>query len=489
MTAIEHTRMEVQAPSVGRTVPHSWARSYGRRLLVTDTLVVVASAATAFQVRFGSADPMVSAAPAQGVGLRADYVTFSVLLVLIWMAALALTGTRSPHVLGSGRDEYKRVALATFRLFGIIAISAYVLKGEIARGYVALAFPIGLVGLLASRKLWRKWLDRQRRSGAMTSRVLVIGPNAENAEFRGHLRTNSAAGINVVGDMEPLGASDPVLWITYAAERARELGVDAVAVMPSARTEPEVLRELLWALERFDIDLLVASNLSGVVGPRVHSRAVEGLPMMHIEGAHYRGAMRVVKNLFDRGAALLALVALSPLLAVFAVLVKVTSPGPVFYRQERIGLNGRPFEIWKFRSMRVDADSQLMALLQQQGTDGQPLFKLDQDPRITRFGQFIRKYSIDELPQLFNVVCGDMSLVGPRPQRPAEVALYDRLAARRLKTKPGLTGLWQVSGRSDLPWDQAVRMDIHYVDHWSFLLDLQLMWRTLFIVARGSGAR
>lgn len=470
---------------------HAWARAYGRRLLATDAAIVALSVAAALRVRFGSAHPEVSAAPTDAFGvIRADYATFSVLLVGAWLVALALSGTRSPHVLASGRDEYKRVLVASFRIFGVLAIAAYVLKAEIARGYVALAFPIGVLGLLLSRKLWRTWLNRQRRAGKMASRVAVVGGPQEVQDFQAHLQSRPVAGLEVVGAFEPLSpGAEPGFWVAHVAEGAQTLGVDSVAVMPSARTRPEVQRELLWALERFDIDLLITSSMSGVVAPRVHARPVEGLQMLHIEGAHYRGSMRLVKNLFDRTMALLALVVLSPLLGIVAALVKLTSPGPVFYRQERVGLNGVPFEIWKFRSMKSDADSELMALLQQQGTDGQPLFKLDHDPRITKFGEFIRKYSIDELPQLINVVTGDMSLVGPRPQRPAEVALYDRLAARRLKTKPGLTGLWQVSGRSDLPWDQAVRLDVHYVDNWSFLLDLQLMWRTIFVVARGAGAR
>lgn len=474
-----------------RAVQHTWARSYGRRLLATDAVIVATSLVVALRVRFGDADPLVSAAPADVVGvLRAGYATFSLAVFAVWMLALALSGTRSPHIVGSGRDEYKRVLVASFRIFGALAIGAYVLKAEIARGYVAIAFPLGLLGLLTSRRLWRMWLQRRREAGAMASRVAVIGDKAEAFEFQSHLQAHPRAGLSVIGAFEPLPEmAEPGFWVAHVADGAQALGVDAVAVMPSARTRPEVQQELLWALERYDIDLLMASSLSGVSGPRIHSRPVEGLSMVHIEGAHYRGAMRVVKNVFDRCLAALALVGMSPLLAIVAVLVKTTSSGPVFYRQERVGLNGRTFQIWKFRSMRVDADAELMYLLQQQGTDGQPLFKLDHDPRVTRFGQFIRKYSIDELPQLLNIVTGDMSLVGPRPQRPAEVALYDRLAARRLKTKPGVTGLWQVSGRSDLPWDQAVRLDIHYVDNWSFLFDLQLMWRTLFIVARGSGAR
>jgi exopolysaccharide biosynthesis polyprenyl glycosylphosphotransferase len=201
----------------------------------------------------------------------------------------------------------------------------------------------------------------------------------------------------------------------------------------------------------------------------------------------YSGAKHVLKRVVDVAMALGALLALSPLLLLLAVIVRLDSPGPMFFRQDRVGKDGHPFGMFKFRSMVVDAEARLAALDQRNEGAG-VLFKLRDDPRVTRCGRWMRKYSLDELPQLWNVVLGNMSMVGPRPPLDREVSGYERHTHRRLLIKPGITGLWQINGRSDLAWEEAVRLDLYYVENWSIAGDLFILWRTFRAVIKPSGA-
>ncbi|BCJ32958.1 hypothetical protein Athai_04610 [Actinocatenispora thailandica] len=261
---------------------------------------------------------------------------------------------------------------------------------------------------------------------------------------------------------------------------------DTVIVLSCPELDGVALRRLAWQLERVDVDLIVASALIDVAG-RTTIRPVDGLPMLHVDHARLRGSARAAKALVDRFGAALLLLVLAPLLAAVAAAIKLDSPGPVLYRQSRVGRDGAVFAIWKFRSMYVDADARLAELARLDEGAG-VLFKIRDDPRVTRIGRYLRRLSLDELPQLVNVLVGQMSLVGPRPPLPAEVARYPADMLRRLVVKPGLTGLWQVSGRSDLPWEEAIRLDLRYVETWSLSLDLVILLRTVTAVVRTSGA-
>ncbi len=233
----------------------------------------------------------------------------------------------------------------------------------------------------------------------------------------------------------------------------------------------------------------MAPSLTDVAGPRIHSRPVAGLPLLHVETPQYSGFRAAVKRVFDVVLSSLALVVLAVPMLVVAALVKTTSAGPVFFMQERVGYHGRAFRMFKFRSMRQDAEELLTQLDQQEKIDqASVLFKMKDDPRVTRVGKFIRRYSIDELPQLINVLKGDMSLVGPRPSLAREVELYDPHVHRRFLVKPGITGLWQVSGRSDLSWEESVRLDLYYVENWSLTADIMILWKTTRAVFHASGA-
>ncbi|MBA8848161.1 sugar transferase [Microcella alkalica] len=486
------------APSSGRPADgHEWARRYARRLIATD-LLAVAWAVIGTQLLWFGFERAELATREEQRDMSIDYTSISIVLIAAWMAVLAMFGTRDPRIVGTGSIEYKRIADAAFRLFGIVAIIAFLFQLDLARGYILIGFPLGLIALLASRWIWRQWLIAERAHGRYTARAVIVGTPRSATALAAELASKPEAGFRVVGACL-LGAADtrsapwdPPLPTGAGLESLEKLlestDADTVVVTSTDELPADRMRELSWSLEPGRHHLVVAPNLADIAGPRIHMRPVAGLPLMHIEMPRYEGAQRFSKKAFDFVGALVIVASLSPLLAAIAIVVKLSSPGPVLYRQERIGRDGEAFPMFKFRSMKVDADSELERLLREQGTGDTPLFKVRDDPRVTKVGRVLRRYSLDELPQLFNVLRGEMSLVGPRPQREAEVALYDAAAARRLNVLPGLTGLWQVSGRSNLSWEQAIRLDLYYVENWSMTGDLVILWRTLRAVVRSEGA-
>ncbi len=274
---------------------------------------------------------------------------------------------------------------------------------------------------------------------------------------------------------------------TDARRVAADVEADTVAITSSGVLGREGLRQLAWQLEGSDTSLLLTPELTDVAGPRINVRPLGALSLLQVTEPKFSGATRILKGAMDRVIAALMLLVLSPVLLATALLIKLDSRGPVFFRQTRSGVGGAPFQLVKFRSM-VDAAEDLLIDLTDRNESGGVLFKIRRDPRVTRVGRVLRRFSIDELPQLWNVLIGEMSLVGPRPPLPSEVEMYEEDARRRLLVKPGLTGLWQVSGRSDLSWDESVRLDLYYVENWSFVLDLTIIARTVGAVVAGRGA-
>jgi exopolysaccharide biosynthesis polyprenyl glycosylphosphotransferase len=267
------------------------------------------------------------------------------------------------------------------------------------------------------------------------------------------------------------------------------VGADAIAVTASSAFGSTAVRRLGWQIEGSDTELMLAPALTNIAGPRVHTQPVAGLPLIHVDRPTYHQANHMLKRTFDMVGAAALLVGLLPVLLAAAIAVKLSGPGPVFFRQQRAGLHGKRFNMIKFRSMVTDAEARLSELTQQRRDAGNDvMFKIKNDPRVTRVGRVLRRYSIDELPQLLNVLGGSMSLVGPRPPLVSEVELYGDDARRRLLVKPGMTGLWQVSGRSDLTWDDTVRLDVYYVENWSLTADLVILWKTVKAVFSSSGA-
>lgn len=473
-----------------------WSRSYGLRLAMTD-LVVIAWAVIGTQIAwFGTLDAQLNVSPYRG-GFGLSYTLVSLALIAAWSVALTIFATRDSRFVGSGNNEYRRLVDATVRLFGVVAIVAFLFQLDLARGYIILAFPTGLFALLASRWMWRQWLVAQRLQGRFSSRVLLVGSRASVAAIARDLVRSPESGYIVVGACIPgdtigeyLTADVPVSTNLDQLQSAMDATrADTVVVTSSDELPPERIRELSWSLEPGRHHLVLAPSLTDIGGPRIHMRPVAGLPLIHVETPRYEGMKRFSKRGFDIVSSTVLIILLSPLLVAVAIGVRFSTPGPIVFRQERVGLNGRHFDMLKFRSMVVDAEQRLGELSELTRSEGNAvMFKMKNDPRVTPVGGFLRRYSLDELPQLFNVLGGSMSLVGPRPPLDSEVAIYENHVHRRFLVKPGITGLWQVSGRSDLSWEDTVRLDLYYVENWSITGDLLILWRTFRAVVAREGA-
>lgn len=481
--------------SIATKPTKSWRSQYSRRLRLIDAGVVIWAVAGAYGVRFGFSD--LNNDNTQDM----SYLLLSGTLTIAWWLMLGFWGSREPTVLGSGPEEYKRVLASSAWLFGFVAVVSYALRIDTARGFVGLAFPAGALGLLAARWFVRQHLAFDRSRGQSTSKVLIIGGPYSAAHLIRSLRSEPTAGyvpmaVHLPGATLPnpmlmdlgvpvTGVERDIPAILQVIEKS---DIDAVAISAGVGINPEDLRKLGWELAAREIGMILAPALTDIAGPRIHTQPVAGLPLIHVSTPKLTGGKKVAKRTFDVAGAGFLVMILCPVFIIVALAVKFTSPGPIFYQQERVGLRGTTFKMLKFRSMKVGADSELAALLQTQGSAGKPLFKIDKDPRITPVGRFLRKFSLDELPQLLNVLGGSMSLVGPRPQREGEVALYDDAAHRRLYVSPGMSGLWQVSGRSNLTWEESIRLDLYYVENWSLMNDMVILFKTFRAVFASTGA-
>ncbi len=464
-------------------------------LRVSDAVIVTASVAVAQVVRFGSDDALTP-----NGGSQFPALVVSLCLIGAWLLALQAFHTLDRRMLGSGPQEYSRVITACLSVFGLWAMVDLLFKLDVARGFLMLALPIGTVALVLSRWLWRKRLIRQRIASKNLERVLVVGGRNSAAPVISRLAANPELGYAVTGVCLPFLARDagptmpvdghdiPILGtFDDIVDAVCRSGATTVAITSAETLGHKAMQDLSWELEATDVDMLVAPGVNDVAGPRMTMRPAAGLPLLHIDKPQYEGAIRLRKWVLDRlGAAVIAVCAAPVLLAV-AIAIKLDSRGPVFYRGTRVGLNNKHFRMWKFRTMVDDADAQKAALRHLDQGAG-VMFKMREDPRITRVGKILRHYSIDEVPQVINVLRGHMSLVGPRPPLPDEVEKYDGRVSRRMLVKPGMTGLWQVSGRSDLTWEESVRLDLSYVENWSLFGDLIILWRTIRVVATKNGA-
>jgi exopolysaccharide biosynthesis polyprenyl glycosylphosphotransferase len=494
----------------------AWTSAYLRRAVLADWTCALAAGAVATRIRFGD----------QGY-LPVTYLSLTCGLPVAWWMSVLLAGGYDARFIGLGSDEFRRILSAAVNLTAGLAVVSYAAKLDLARGYMAIALPSVTVLDLAVRYLLRKRLHRQRDRGWCVRRVVAVGHATAVARLVTVLRRDTYHGLAVVAAClvdapeaaGPEGAAGtqravaqragmsavsipaarvplsggPVTGVPVAggpggvAAAVSRFGADAVAVLACPEMDGGRLRELAWELEKTGTDLFVAPTLLDVAGPRTTIRAVAGLPLLHVDHPELAGTKRAVKSVFDKTGAALALLVLAPLFAAIAISIRISDHGPVLFRQTRIGKDGHGFTLYKFRTMVPDAEQRKSELAVRNEANG-VLFKIRRDPRVTRVGGWLRRWSLDELPQLVNVLIGDMSLVGPRPALPDEVACYGGHMRRRLVVKPGMTGLWQVSGRSDVPWEEAERLDLHYVENWSLALDLQVLWKTGYAVVRGSGA-
>ncbi|MCX2933249.1 sugar transferase [Mycobacterium sp. CVI_P3] len=428
------------------------------------------------------------------------YAAGSVALASLWMVALGLVGYRVRRVVGRNVGEYMSIVLATLQLFGLVAISALLLHIDLSRSYLAIAFPVGLLGLLVSRGYWRRVAAAELSRADNQVALLVVGSPRAAADVAATFVRDPGAGYRVVGVCTPAGptARDssidvdgraiPIVGIDQAiADAVRRTGAQTVALTATEHLHPTEIRRLIWELDSLGVDLMITPGLVDVAEERLHSRPVAGMAMFEVAKPQHERANSAAKRAFDIAFTTVAMIVVAPLFALAALAVRLSGPGPVFYVSERIGHKGTTFKMLKFRSMVDGADVDAPAMIAADGTS--PLFwKAKDDPRVTRVGRVLRKYSIDELPQFINVLRGDMSVVGPRPQVRREVDSYDYLLRRRLTVKPGLTGLWQVSGRSDLQTEDAVRLDLSYIENWSPIRDLVIIVKTVKTVLRGEGA-
>ena len=476
-------------PAQART---SWQPRYVHWLQWSDVAVVVLTVVIAQRLRFGE----------HGGRLDywdIDYTVVSFGVIAVWLAALAIAGTRSPRVIGAGPEEYRRVWTATVSAFGGIAIFSMLLKLDLARGYLAIALPLGLVTLIVSRWVWRGRVSKRRQQGDFLTTVLAVGDVRSVRSLARELARHPSYGLQITGGCVPGGiegttidvpGADPITVYGDESDIAEAIagsGVDTVALTATEHLGADGIRDLSWTLEKLDVDLVVAPGVCGMANPRVVMRPVAGLPLIHLEKPRYNGAKRFEKRAFDVVFSVCVLIWTAPLMLAAAIAIKVNSPGPVFYRSERVGIDGKPFSMIKFRTMIDGADQRIADLADLNESDG-ALFKIRNDPRVTTVGRLLRKYSVDELPQFINVLRHEMSVVGPRPPLANEVACYAPQMRRRLLVLPGVTGLWQVSGRSDLSWEESMRLDLSYVENWSMIGDALIVMKTIRPVVQGRGA-
>lgn len=467
--------------------PRIHLRPIMRAIMVLDAVSALIGGVVGTLLRFGQPFP-------DRPGMSAPVVAAG--LPVLWLVTIAAAGGYDRRYLVAGADQFRRVLNGGVWLLGLIAFASYVARADFSRGFVAIAVPLTVLMTVLMRYITRKRVHHRLAKGATIHRALVVGDQDETDSVVRHIERNRHIGFNAVAFGRPgtrllvehrsgLHSLDFEPHDIYGA--ARWVGADTIVIAGLHLFPRGELRRLAWRLEGKGVDLVVAPALTDVAGPRLLMRPVDGLPLLHLEEPRFRGPARIVKGVFDRALAALLLLLLSPLMLGIMLILPFTSGRPILYRQKRIGRRGRPFLMWKFRTMHVGSDKARDLLDHMNEHDG-VLFKIRRDPRITGMGRWLRRTSLDELPQLWNVIGGSMSLVGPRPPLEEEVVRYGADVRRRLLVKPGITGLWQISGRADLSWEDSVRLDLYYVENWSVALDLQVLWKTAGAVARGQGA-
>ena len=462
--------------------PRDPLRVYATRAVFFDSIAIFAAAATGFILRW--------TIPYNLDISDRTYVYFALVVVVSWIIALVVRGAYDTRVLGAGSEEFKRVVTASAGLFALVAIVAFALKLDLSRGFVLITFVVGMIFLLGERWGLRTWLRHERRYGNYLHRTMVIGEGDRQQEIVDMLDRDPVAGFTVV-DVSQEPAEDCteeqlVRWLDEVMARIAINDVDTVAIAGTPLLGQDLIRRLSWRLEGPRIDLLVAPTLGDFVGPRVTMRMQADLPLIHLDEPQLTGSKRAVKRALDLVSGVLLLILFLPFMAFAAVGTFFSSKGPIFYRHQRIGRGGEVINVVKFRTMYVGSDKQRKQVI---GMPDENIgSRYQNDPRITPFGGILRRWSIDEMPQIMHVLRGTMSLVGPRPVLLDEIPLFGDADHRRHLTKPGLTGLWQVSGRKAVDWDERMRLDLDYVEHWSPALDLVIVAKTVKVVITGSGA-
>lgn len=459
-----------------RRVAPRWLKPYTATVVGGDVLLAALSALTGILVS-GDGEPGWLAVP------------FAAVLV----TTALLARVYEHRYVGAGIEEFRRLGGAAIVVLALASTLAHAVGAD-ARGLVL----VGSALAALTTQLWhagaRQVLYALRRHGLCTYRVVVIGLERSVDELIERLGRQPDGGVQVVAACVHRSREETIQGVPVAGtpdearSAVRRHHAHAILLTAWSEVGEEDLRRLSWEIEGTGIQLFVAPRLTEVAVPRLHLQTIGGVPLLHVDEPEFTGLRRVAKGLLDLTLTLIALTVFAPLMAVIAAAIKLDSPGPVFFRQQRIGKQGKPFPMTKFRSMYIDAEARLAQLSHLNELGGGPMFKMKDDPRVTRVGSLLRRFSLDELPQLFDVLRRDMSVVGPRPPLPREVAEYEQHVHRRLLVKPGITGLWQVSGRSDLSWEETVRLDLRYVENWSLGFDLSIIARTVVAVLARRGA-
>lgn len=469
----------------------SWYQRYELLLGASDAAMITLAVVAVSVWRFGQ-DLWLPVA-----GSSLDYPLASVVIAFLWWVVLDARQTRDRGVIGHGLEEYRRVMNASLFAFGVIAIASYLLHVDLSRAYFLVLLPLGTLLVVASRWACRQVLHRRRAIGGAFTPTVVVGAAHEVRGVVRDLNRNRYAGYRPVAlavptadvNAEELDSPEleglPRIAISSLGEQLGAYRAGAVVVVPGLPRHK--IRKLAWQLENSSVELMFLPSMNDVAGPRVTVSQMQDLSLLRVDLPQFTGWRYAFKRLFDILFSATVLLLLLPVFAVIALLIKREDGGPVLFRQARVGLGGEEFVIHKFRSMHLDAEARLAELRDRQA-EGGPLFKMEDDPRMTKVGRFLRKYSLDELPQFWTVLKGNMSVVGPRPHLASELAEYPDEGLRRLLIKPGITGLWQVSGRSDLSFEDAVRLDLRYVENWSLTGDIAIIARTVRTVLRSDGA-
>lgn len=460
----------------------SWGKKYRLLVFAADFVVITAVIVLSYIARFGEA-PTLASDTAQ--------LLEPLLIGLAWFVLLSINDSRSLKYFGAGLEEYRRVISASFYAFGAVAVGSYLVQAQVSRFYFVVALPLGVGLLLGARWACRIYLGRLRASGRALTRAIVVGRPEQVAEAVRNMSSHPEAGylpaavcLLKPGPMEAVTGLPEVAFPQLKDVLTRR-GIGAVVVAGGLSRHDT--RGLSWDLEGRDVELLLVPRFADVAGPRIHIRAVEGLELLQVALPRYSGWDYNVKRAFDIVFSSIALILLSPVLLAIAIAIKLDSRGPAIFRQERVGRGGEPFIIHKFRSMSTDAEARLEELRPESIGNG-ALFKMEDDPRVTRVGRVLRKLSLDELPQFWTSLRGHMSVVGPRPHLEKELAAFPDSGLRRLLIKPGITGLWQVNGRSSLSLEESIRLDLSYVENWSLAGDITIILKTIRAVIRKDGA-
>lgn len=460
-----------------RVVRRAYRRAY-RWVAVTDVATVGVVLVVAYWIRFG---------------FRVPAPDFLLLLLLIPFAVLAaFTGFHlyEPYRYAPA-EEFRRIVFAVSAGIGGISVLSFWSQSSLSRLWVGLSWVLALLACLAARRAWHAWLGRQRMRGHFQFPTVIVGTNDEARRLAETLG-RPALGFRPIGMVTTSVGSGanlgmPVLGrLEELRDVLRETGAECVFVAASAVTQGE-LAPIVKAVRLEDVEVRITATLPEVLASRLTVQPLGGITALSLRPARLSGGQVVLKFAFDIVVSAGLLLLMAPFMAGIAVAVKVSSSGPVLYRQRRVGLRGRPFTMLKFRTMQQGADREVERLRAERGVED-VTFKLRDDPRVTRAGRWLRAFSLDELPQLLNVLRGDMSLVGPRPPLPEEVAKYEDWHFDRLEAPPGITGLWQISGRSDLPFDDSVRLDLFYLENWSLAYDAYILAKTVPIVLTRRGA-